>query len=1053
MGKNSLRKKIMLKGVTTTPDDYLCEDGELAGAMGVENTDGGITGVSQHGPEKVMKMASGNRVVYEHKVKPAYNWIIWNESSKAVGYVKDNTEDGLCVDETGYKDIGQLRSDTMPGVEAIGNTLMVRCSEDGKNVLHYVLWKPAEGEEGEYKYLGTHIPELALEFGLGVDFVQDYERKKHGDDYVSRFFTIKDLQKELSVPNFKIEDGNKAVITSAVMASINKMQHEAMNNGYFVQPFLVRYALKMYDGSTTMASVPVYMPVTSFSGTVSWPLCVVDRVQKKELWFHTEHVRSKLRYRVLNSGTELDALREWSDIITGVEICVSQPLYTYKPAETISETYGRVNGDTEDEFAGTKLIKDTLRAYGTINGENLAKPEHEASLYYPAFQPENREKYAEELIERRKPYKGWQLSEIRNEYSRPKEQFDDDGSWHSDRSIQYTGDIHYDFEGGRFCHEIEYDEFGVRAYIKPVILMLLPEKTKAEYEKEVKECSRFYNVSSLDLKDLKSKEEFVDDNNEEILEDVKIEKGVLNALSARPMLEDEYRSHDQLSGNVISTYNARLNLADVTRTLWSGFKPESFIMHYDERFKSPDGNLYKSDFRITVEISEGGKTYYVKSAPGTIAEGNIYNVFSYLYFPNTKAKKMYLEAGNYKKVFNLTEHSGLNGAVFFSGDLLIWSDLIDIPEQSQNLDVYEHNKIYTSEAENPWLYRPKMVNTVGNDRILGMGAVTTALSQGQHGSFPMYCFTTEGIWSLSVNSTGGWSTSQTVTRDVMKEGTPILLIDDAIIFMSGQGMMMLQGDRTTCMTYDQKKRQTIKASSMAGLMKLIREKTLTDFTGLITEEMTDEEMADVLTSDMMSYMEGNAIGLYYDYVNQRAIMGCYGKDTKPTSWLYYLSKRQWTVAPWKLMNRVNSYPECYAMLQEDDGTNYMVRLDTLDRGNKAGSGGDEESGKDDDIMLLTRPMKLGEAADMLKELENVKVEGRFEKSKLGMAVWGTRDYKHWHLVGSCKGLHLVRKHGSGYLAFVLAIVGKLGKDDYLDSLTVEYQPRYGQKLHGMGYKE
>lgn len=1049
----------MLKGVTTTPDDYLCEDGELAGAMGVENTDGGITGVSQHGPEKVMKMASGNRVVYEHKVKPAYNWIIWDEMGKTVGYVKDNTEDGRCVDETGYKDIGQLRSDTMPGVEAIGNTLMVRCSEDGKNVLHYVLWKPTEGEEGEYKYLGTHIPELALEFGLGIDYVQDFERKKHGDDYVSRFFTIKDLPKDLSVPNFKIEDGNKAAITSAVMASINKTQHEAMNNGYFVQPFLVRYAYKMYDGSTTMASVPVYMPVTSFSGAVSWPLCVVDRVQKDELWFHTEHVRSKLRYRVLNSGTELAALREWSDIIKGVEICVSQPLYTYNPAETISKTYGSVNGDTEDDFAGTKLIKETLRAYGTINGENLAKPEDEASLAYPAFDHENREQYAEELRERRKPYKGWLLSEIRNEYSSPKEQFDDDGSWHSSRTIQYSAADIFDFNGGRFCQKIEYDEIGAYVYIRPVILMLLPEKTMSEYTKEVKECSRFYKVSDMELKDLKPREEFVDENDEEKLEDVSIDKGVLNALAARPMLEDEYRSHDQLSGNVMSTYNARLNLADVTRTLWTGFYPEMFMMHYDERRRLSSGELQSATtLRLAFIINEGGQEYVVKSADGKIHLGRN-NIFPYFYYPNTHASKLVLEIGSgvYRKEFILAEHTGLNGALHYTGDMNMigewYLNPIRMPAVSKNLDVHEHNKIYTSEAENPWLYRPTTVNTVGNDKILGMGAVTTALSQGQHGSFPMYCFTTEGIWSLSVNSTGGWSTSQTVTRDVMKEGTPILLIDDAIIFMSGQGMMMLQGDHTTCMTYDQKKRQTIKASSMAGLMKLIRENTLTDFTGLITEEMTDEEAAGVLTSDMMSYMEGKDIGLYYDYVNQRTIMGCYGTDTKPMSWLYYLSKRQWTVAPWKLMNRVNTYPECYAMLQEADGTNYMVRLDSLDRGNKAGSGGDEESGKDDDIMLLTRPMKLGEAADMLKELENVKVEGRFEKSKLGMAVWGTRDYKHWHLVGSCKGLHLVRKHGSGYLAFVLAIVGKLGKDDYLDSLTVEYQPRYGQKLHGMGYKE
>lgn len=1052
----------MLKGVTTTPDDYLCEDGELAGAMGVENTDGGMTGVSQHGPEKVMKMECGHRVAYEHKVKPAYNWIVWDESSKTVGYVKDNTEDGRCVDETGYKAIGELRSDTMPGVEAIGNTLMVRCSEDGKSVLHYVLWKP---ETNTYKYLGTHIPEVALQFGLGVDYIKDHDKNFNNDgEFPNRCaapFRITNLVKELVVPDFTIEDENKHAITSAVMASINRTQSEAMSKGYFVQPFLVRYALKMYDGSTTMASAPVYMPVTSFNEGVSWPICVVDEVEDDELWFHTEHVRSKLKYRVMNNGKELDELKEWSDIIKFVEIYVSEPLYTYKPAGTIEKTFGNGHKDDDTQWAGNLLAvtDNALRAYGTMDGEDLLDADKWMELSAKVeldYKPET----AEQIIEDRKPYKGWTLLDFRTRYTFAKSAFDKNGEFDRQFLQTYLDDDTAQYDDDNYWTTIwpgGSEEASASIAKIPRVLLLLPEKTKSEYTKEVKECSRFYKVTGIELKDLKPREEYTDENGEAKLEDVKIEEGVLNALVVRPLLEDEFRSHEKLTGNVMNTYNARLNLADVTRTLWTGFYPEIFMMHYDERRQERSGELLPAqDLRMTFVISEGGQEYVVKSTVGEIHQGR-YSIFPYFYYPNTHASKLIVEIGSeMKKAFDLEEHSGLNGAVYYTGDMNLiqtWQreDMnMTVPEESESLEVQEHNKIYTSEAENPWIYRPTMVNTVGNDKILGMGAVTMALSQGQHGSFPMYCFTTEGIWSLSVNETGGWKTSQTVTRDVMKEGTPILLIDDAIIFMSGQGMMMLQGDRTTNMTYDQKKRQTIRASRMAGLMRLIREKTLTDFTGLITDTMTDEQIADVLTSDMMNYMEGSATGLYYDYVNQRVMMGCYGKDTKPMSWVYYLDKRQWTVAPWKLMNRVNTYPECYAMLQEADGTNYMVRLDTMER-STASDG--EDGGKEDDILLLTRPMKLGETADALKELENLKVEGLYEKSKLGLAVWGTRDYKHWHLVGSCKGLHLVRKHGSGYLAFVLAIVGKLGKDDYLDSLTVEYQLRYGQKLHGMGYKE
>lgn len=1043
MGKNSLRKKIMLKGVTTTPDDYLCEDGELAGAMGVENTDGGMTGVSQHGPEKVMKMASGHRVAYEHKVKPAYNWIVWDESSKTVGYVKDNTEDGRCVDETGYKSIGELRSDTMPGVEAIGNTLMVRCSEDGKSVLHYVLWKP---ETNTYKYLGTHIPEVALQFGLGIDYVIDFNIENNKE-----FPYLIKLPEEIEVPDFTITKNNKAVITSSVMASINKVQYKARKEGYFTQPFLVRYALKMYDGSTIMASAPVYMPVTEKKNDLSWPLCVIDEVEDDELRFHTEHVRSKLKYRVLNTIEEVTDIKEWSDIITGVEVYVSAPLYTYNPGGEIEKTFGKskYGWDGHAEI----LLQDEenrISIYGNLDGVHLFDPDVDYGYMYPGISIGISQ---EERVDQRKAYKGW--SERKYLFSQFYNRKDDTDDTRVYANLMWN-ERYPDYEdtsNNKWWTNVDGEKYSIFIDLWARKLLLMPEKSKMDFDNEVRDCSRFYKITSIDLKDLKTKNDFVKDG-EDILEELDIKTGILQNIEVQPLLKDEYRSHDTVTGCVMNTYNARLNMAAVNRQLWSDFYPEQFLMHYDERRNGRSGEmLMMEDLRLTIEIADSERTIVVKSRTGTKRHGRN-EIMPYFYYPNPNAKKAYLETGPVKTLLKLEEHSGLNGAVYFDASLAQKKDWEryegEVPEQSMDLSVDEQNKIYTSEAENPWLFEPTNINTIGEGKILGMGAVTTALSQGQHGSFPMYCFTTEGIWSLSVNETGGWKTSQTVTRDVMKEGSPILLIDDAIIFMSGQGMMMLQGDRTTNMTYDQKKRQTIRASRMAGLMRLIREKTLTDFTGLITDTMTDEQIADVLTSDMMSYMEGNAIGLYYDYVNQRVMMGCYGKDTKPMSWVYYLDKRQWTVAPWKLMNRVNTYPECYAMLQEADGTNYMIRLDTMER-STASDG--EDVGKEDDILLLTRPMKLGETADALKELENLKVEGLYEKSKLGMAVWGTRDYRHWHLVGSCKGLHLVRKHGSGYLAFVLAIVGKLGKDDYLDSLTVEYQLRYGQKLHGMGYKE
>lgn len=1033
MGHNSLRKKIMLKGVTTTPDDYLCEDGELAGAMGVESTDGGMEGVSQHGPKVVMNMAKDTeQVVFEHKVKPRFNWIIWDSQSHTIGYVKDQTPTSAAAQTvTGIS--AALRSDNLPMVEAIGNTLIVRCSNGGANTLHYVLWK-TEGQ-GSYKYLGTHIPELSLEFGLGIDYVRDWGTYTDSQSTFPAPYLIENLPEEMAVPNFNIDTKNKPIITSAVMASVNKKQFEARKEGYFTQPFLVRYALKMYDGTTTMASAPVYMPVTEKKNGVSYPLCVVDMIDTDEMRFHTEHVRSKLKYRVLD--TDLSAIKEWSDIITGVEIYASAPIYTYNPSGEIENVFGTVtDATTPDEWAGTKMESgnDEIKAYGTLDGEHL--------LPLSGYEPE----YVEEVKETRKKYIGWNRDYLATQAFGQIIPGDGEISIISDSNDAFSDQTYW-----ATAAEVYEDESMHWACLPrtPRKLMLLPEKTQAEFEQEVKDCSRFYKVAKYDLNDLKTKDQFVKDG-EEILEDVDIQEGILNNIEVGQQLEDEFRSHDTISGNIIKTYNARLNIADVTRTLWNGFNPACFFMHYDDR----EPGTTEKQIEMTVRVKDSMQTIVLKGT-GTMKYGywnTVRNPFIYLYFPNTDVDKIWLKLGTEYGEFNMDQHSGLNGVVFYNGSLNVpmdWRVKEYPPAATTNYTVTEANKLYTSDAENPWKFKPTNINTVGSDRILNVGAVTTALSQGQHGSFPMYCMTTEGIWSLSVNSTGGWSTSQTVTRDVMRERTPLLLIDDAIVFMSSQGLMLLQGDKTVLMTGSQKGKPTVKISKLPGLKTLIMSGKLADWSKLIKADATDKEIDEALTGDLMQYLNGDTIDLYYDYVNQRVIVGCYGEDTKPYCWIYYLNKRQWTMAPWKLMNHVNTYPECYAMLEDHEGKNYMVKLDTTERDWNDDEAGDD--GMEDDVLLLTRPIKLGEAADMLKELENMTVEGLFDKKKLGMAVWGTRNYKDWHLVGSCKGLHLVRKHGSGYLAFVVAITGKLGADEYLDSLTMEYQPRFVKKLHGMGY--
>lgn len=955
-----IRKKILLKGVTTTPDDYLCEDGELAGSMGVESLNGGLQGAQGHGPKVVLDMKGRDfRVVFEHKVKPENNWIVWTGSSNRVLlWLKDGADFGGNITPENSLKCG---SKSLPKVEAIGNTLIIVCENDeGEFETHYVLWKKEEDGTYGYQYLGTHIPELEMRFGLtlqgrlSIDPSASESYKYKIDDLED--FNVNDAGVHIAVRGGDKGNTNSPAITSAVRAVINKTFSEAQTNGLFVQPFLVRYALKMYDNTHVMVSQPVYMQVCDLDEYGGAPYCLISSFNKTTVEFIVAYIEAKLVYKVTSES--IAQFADWSDIIKGVDVYVTPQIYTYTEDEAITETIG--SNDTGKKYydrIGNHYCIGSNQIYSGRGGRAIVNT-----------------KSVEDSFARRT---------VKSMIS-------------ANAETTYAFNIGY--------------------------------KNKDDYYDEVKNFGQFYLLKSYAF------DELVKDK----LTWVEIDKNVLKNISTALTLErDSYHDHDEISAEYLYAYNGRLNMGGVKRKLYKGWNP-SIMLPYQTK---TDTN--KANFQVSISINNDGQFSTIHSA---VEELPADQSFAYLYYPSTGATNMTIKRvsdGKIKK-FDLENHTLLNGSVFFEGYAYTAEDFStdrNFPaEYNTTIDV--SNKLHTSESGNPWIFLPTNINTIGNGKVMGMAAVTTALSQGQHGSFPMYCFTSEGIYSLSVNNTGGWVTSQTVTRDVIREGTPLLQIDNAIVFVSEQGVMLLQGDKTVLMSKDQSDKQRMKVSDLPGLSGLLTATGgLTDV-GQMAADAMDESLLDYLDVD------GMKIGLYYDYTNQRVAVG---REDKPYCWLYSLNEATWYTEPWQLLNRVNSYPDCYAMYKATDGKYHMVLLNTnermLDGDNSAATLGLPEG-----MFLLTRPIKLGEYADALKELENMTGEGRFDKTKMGMAVWGTRDYKQWYLVGSCKGMHLVRKHGSGFRALVVAVVGKLAKGDFLDSLTMQLQARYMQKMHGMGYK-
>ena len=90
-----------------------------------------------------------------------------------------------------------------------------------------------------------------------------------------------------------------------------------------------------------------------------------------------------------------------------------------------------------------------------------------------------------------------------------------------------------------------------------------------------------------------------------------------------------------------------------------------------------------------------------------------------------------------------------------------------------------------------------------NTEIVGLCSNTTALSQGQFGQHPLYVFATDGVYAMSVG-TGNvvYSTQTPITRDVCINPQSIKGIDQAVIFASKRGLMMIAGNTAKSISDD-----------------------------------------------------------------------------------------------------------------------------------------------------------------------------------------------------------------------------------------------------------
>lgn len=258
------------------------------------------------------------------------------------------------------------------------------------------------------------------------------------------------------------------------------------------------------------------------------------------------------------------------------------------------------------------------------------------------------------------------------------------------------------------------------------------------------------------------------------------------------LTNEDFHTHDCFVNGKLYSFNGRLHIRGAQRKLFGGFS--SF-------FEWTTSSYYSYKVVVTIKTKDGEKQAYLNYGSTKEAIGSFY-----FYYPDNRATEAKIYVGNsYWKTLTLTEHPGLNGA-FWIKNTFPTSQYAPNPQGTGSspgtIDSVENlqDTLIVSEVDNPFLFLSKGYVRVGQTPIIGIAAITMALSEYQHGNLPLAAFTEDGIWSLSISSDGYYKALQAISREVCNNPKSITQVDNGIFFASEKGLMYLDTSGVKCVS-------------------------------------------------------------------------------------------------------------------------------------------------------------------------------------------------------------------------------------------------------------
>ena len=630
-------KEIELLGISNSNVADICEDGVCCDIINMRNSNG-IWNVCNM-PEKITECDRG-LCKFVHSNNDFAHLISYDGSTV---YWEANIKEDKC--ERIKTPIAEI--DDVISFEAMGNVLISICKSGNQ----YSLFN-----KGVYSHIGN-IETPLLNFRL-----KNYIESSH---YLPGITLPTYMSSTISnVENYQ------HIAKTFYETTVMEMANSANKNKCFNSPFLIRYAIRLFDGSYIKPSAPILM----------FPEQNIKEIFRRNITIESTdggYMTSFLYTTYKNYYLYFDASSlpsdEWNDIISSIDVFISKPLSI-----------------ASDNFYNVK--------------------EHSISVDNKTF--------------------------------------------------------YVDLE--------------------------LPTLSDKEIKDKIANESLFYKIASYKLSDLRKEETFESPITPPVL---------IDEIPTQEALAIDNFSHYNFSGEVWFLYNSRFHIGNIRRYLPLPFNISSFIVPQNKfnghTTEYEIKNITGCHIRVLVKATTGDK--YIETDCSISKEGFLTPFISY---PDSRATQMeiwFKQKDGTKRYISLPLISStVENLAYFINDEYKGIEPTEfegeIPTEKRFDYDYFPNLLRVSNNENPFYFPQELSYNVSNGEILNIATVTTELSQGRYGDFPLYIFTSDGIWALQ-HGDGDviYKSLLPVSRDIALSKNGIVSTDKAIVFLAEKGLMILNG--------------------------------------------------------------------------------------------------------------------------------------------------------------------------------------------------------------------------------------------------------------------